>query len=125
MELSTVDQVPSNAHLSQTESQLCIFDDNEAVIQMIIKGRSPTMRHVSRTHRVELDGLIGRINLDTKIQIKYAESKNQLADILTKNTFTRGEWHNVLHLFQHHEQHHIFLQPFFQEPYFSFRREAF
>ena len=27
---------------------LYVFEDNEAVIKMIIKGRSPTMRHVSR-----------------------------------------------------------------------------
>ena len=27
-----------------------VFEDNEAVIKMIITGRSPTMRHVSRTH---------------------------------------------------------------------------
>ena len=26
---------------------LYVFEDNEAVIKMIIKGRSPTMRHVS------------------------------------------------------------------------------
>ena len=39
---------------------------NEAVIKMIIKGRSPTMRHVSRTHRVALDWLFDRINLDPK-----------------------------------------------------------
>ena len=31
------------------------FADNEAVIKMIIKGRSPTMRLVSRTHRVAVD----------------------------------------------------------------------
>ena len=52
VDLSNVDQVPSNAHLSEKESQLYIFEDNEAVIKMIIKGRSPTMRHVSRAHRV-------------------------------------------------------------------------
>ena len=42
------------------------------------------MRHVSRTHRVALDWLFDRINLDSKIQIKYIDTKNQLADILTK-----------------------------------------
>ena len=84
VDLSNKDQVPSNAHLSDKESQLFIFEDNEAVIKMIIKGRSPTMRHVSRTHRVALDWLFDRINLDPKVQIKYVESKNQLADILTK-----------------------------------------
>ena len=38
------------------------------------------MRHVSRTHRVALDWLFDRINLDSKIQIKYIDTKNQLAD---------------------------------------------
>ena len=76
-----------------------MFEDNEAVIKMIIKGRSPTMRHVSRTHRVALDWLFDRINLDPKIQIKYIDTKNQLADILTKGNFTRDEWNHLLKLF--------------------------
>ena len=74
------------------------FEDNEAVIKMIMKGRSPTMRHVSRTRRVALDWLFDRINLDPKIQIKYID-KNQLADILTKGNFTRDEWNHLLTLF--------------------------
>ena len=78
---------------------LKIFEDNEAVIKMIIKGRSPTRRHVSRTHRVALDWLFDRINLDPKIQIKYIDTKNQLADILTKGNFTRDEWNHLLCLF--------------------------
>ena len=48
-QLSDVAYVPTNTHSSQNESQLYIFEDNEAVIGMIIKGRSPTMWHVSRT----------------------------------------------------------------------------
>ena len=75
------------------------FEDNEAVIKMIIKGRSPTMRHVSRTHRVALDWLFDRIHLDPQIQIRYIDTKHQLADILTKGHFTRDEWNNLLHLF--------------------------
>ena len=63
------------------------------------KGRSPTMRHVSRTHRVALDWLFDRINLEPKIQIKYIDTKNQLADILTKGNFTRDEWNHLLCLF--------------------------
>ena len=57
------------------------------------------MRHVSRTHRVALDWLFDRINLDSKIQIKYIDTKNQLADILTKGNFTRDEWNHLLSLF--------------------------
>ena len=45
------------------------------------------MRHVSRTHRVALDWLFDRINLDPKIQIKYID------------TFTRDEWNHLLCLF--------------------------
>ena len=57
------------------------------------------MRHVSRTHRVALDWLFDRIKLDPKIQIKYIDTKNQLADILTKGNFTRDEWNHLLNLF--------------------------
>ena len=52
-----------------------------------------------RTHRVALDWLFDRINLDPKIQIKYIDTKNQLADILTKGNFTRDEWNRLLCLF--------------------------
>ena len=97
-QLSHVDYVTTNAHSSQGESQLYIFEDNEAVIKMIIKGRSPTVRHVSRTHRVALDLLFYRINLDLKIQIKYVDTKNQLADMLTKSSFTLDEWSHLLRL---------------------------
>ena len=78
---------------------LYVFEDNEAVIKMLIKERSPSTRHVSRTHRVALDWLFDRINLDSKIQIRYIDTKHQLADILTKGNFTRDEWNNLLPLF--------------------------
>ena len=66
-----IDLVPSNVQSSNQDALLYVFEDNEAVIKMIMKGRSPTMRHVSRTHRVAFDWLFDRINLDPKIQIKY------------------------------------------------------
>ena len=94
-----IDSVPSNVQFSRQEALLFVFEDSEAVIKMIIKGRSPTMRHVSRTHRVALDWLFDRINLDSKIQIKYIDTKNQLADILTKGNFTLDEWNHLLNLF--------------------------
>ena len=90
-DLDNVDFISSNVLSSRQEALLYIFEDNEAVIKMIIKGRSPTMRHVSRTHRVALDWLFDRVNLDPKIQIKYVDTKNQLGDILTKGYFTRDE----------------------------------
>ena len=93
MFLNIVDLVPSNVQISHQEALLYVFEDNETVIKMINEGRSPTMRHVSRTHRVALDWLFDRI------QIKYIDTKNQLADILTKENFTRDEWNHLLCLF--------------------------
>ena len=93
--LHNVDLDPSNVRFSHQEALMYVIEDNEAVI----KGRSPTLRHVSRTHRVALDWLFDRINLDPKIQIKYIDTKNQLADILTKGNFTRDEWNHLLCLF--------------------------
>ena len=45
---------------------------------------------------LRLDWLFDRINLDPKIQIKYIDTKNQLADILTRGNFTRDEWNHLL-----------------------------
>ena len=54
-DLDNVDFISLNVHSSRQEALLYIFEDNEAMIKMIFKGRSPTMRHVSRIHRVALD----------------------------------------------------------------------
>ena len=80
-----------DAKLSHFGALLYIFEDNEAVITMITKGRGPSKRHVSRIHRVALDW--------SKIQIKHIDTKNQLADMLTKGNFTRDEWNHLLCLF--------------------------
>ena len=98
-QLSNVDYEPTNTHSSQGESQLYIVEDNEAVIKIIIKGRTLAMRHVSRTHRVALDWLFDRNNLEPKIQIKYVDTKNQLAAILTTASFSRDEWNHLIRLF--------------------------
>ena len=50
--MKDIDAVPSNVQFARQEALLYVFEDNEAVIEMIIKGRSPAIRHVTRTHRV-------------------------------------------------------------------------
>ena len=79
---------------------------------MITKGRSPTMTHVSRNHRVALDWLFDRINLDPKIQIHYIDTKPRLADMLTKGNFTREEWNNLSFVQYHPFQLHLLYQEF-------------
>ena len=43
--MKDIDAVPSNVQSARQEALLYVFEDNEAVIKMIMKGRSPT--HVS------------------------------------------------------------------------------
>ena len=88
--MTDIDSVPSNVQSARQEALLYVFEDNEAVIEMIMKGRNPTMRHVSRTHRVVLDWLFDRISLDPKIQIKDIDTKNQLAHIFHERRFGGG-----------------------------------
>ena len=65
------DWVDLNAEISLHSDLLYIFENNEAVKKMITKGSSPTIRHVSRTHKVALDLSPDRINVDPSIQVTY------------------------------------------------------
>ena len=100
LDQTTIDHVPSSVTLCGSNAMWYVFEDNEAVIKMITTGRSPTMRHVSRTHGVALDWLFDRINFDPKNQIRYIDTKHQLADTLTKGNSTRDEWNHLLHPFK-------------------------
>ena len=66
-----VDQAPISKYDPKCLSELVVLEDNEAVIKMTIKGRSTAMRHVQRTHRVNLDWLYERFLNDKGISIKY------------------------------------------------------
>ena len=78
------------------------MEDNEAVIQMIKKGRSPNMRHVSRTHRVSLDWLFERLDR-TKYEgtyLRWVDTLNKIAVIMTKGSFTAQRWMHLCMLCQ-------------------------
>ena len=85
-----VDFIPSNVQSSHQEALLYVFEDNEAVIKMIIKGRSPTMRHVCRTQsRVTqllpliVDQLLNRILSSCHVSRKSME-ENEVTYILSR-----------------------------------------
>ena len=56
-DLTNLDHVPSSGTHYGSDAVMYVFEDNEAVIKMIIKGRSPTMRCVCQepARRVALD----------------------------------------------------------------------
>ena len=76
--------------LSQTQflvkaNQVFIFENNEAVIKMIMEGRSSTVRRVSRTHRVGFDWSFDRAHLDRRL--------------VDKRQFHRDYWNHLPRLF--------------------------
>ena len=82
------------------KAKLLIMEDNEAVIKITIKGRSPNLRYVGRTHRVDLDFVSECFRKDTGIAIRYVGTKNQMADLLTKGSFTGPQWTTLVELLQ-------------------------
>ena len=62
-------------------------------IHMINKGRSPNLRHVTRTHRVDLWVNFGSFFF-------FERTFDQLSDILTKGMFTTMQIHSFLTLWQ-------------------------
>ena len=49
------------------------------------------MKHMPRTHRVDLDWLFERIRTDPGVFIKFVGTKQQIADMLTKGSFGAEE----------------------------------
>ena len=92
---------PSNikhAHYTTHLMKTTVCEYNDAVIKMVIKERSPQMRHVARTHRVNLDWPFKRINRDPGVFLKFVGTKEQMGDILTKGSFTSEAWKALITL---------------------------
>ena len=57
------------------------------------------MRHVSRTHRVDLDWLFESINLDSDMCVRYVLVNQQIVDIAATSSFTRDKWNELTTVF--------------------------
>ena len=67
MSLGMVDHNPSNIPDCSFTAILYTFDDNEAVIHVTLKGRSPNLKHVLRSHLVgDLNESIWTVQCFTK-----------------------------------------------------------
>ena len=94
----SLDYVPPSLPICYGRATLFVLEDNDAVIKMIVKGRSPNLRHVGRTHRVDLDWLFDRLTKDPGVFVKWVGTKEQLGDIFTKGSFTADSWNALLKL---------------------------
>ena len=104
----SIDHVPLTIPNSSHPTQLYMYNVTAAVIPMINEGRSPSLRHLTRTHTVDLDWLLERVCV-------------QLAGILTKGMFITMHWHSFLTLWQFRQ---LFesndVRSFFSQTFLSF-----
>ena len=63
----SIDYVSASLPMHQPNCRLVMVEDSHAVIQMLQTGRAPSMAHVARTHRVNLDWLLERLHIDESI----------------------------------------------------------
>jgi hypothetical protein len=80
---------------------LCVFhEDNAAMIQVCRTGKNPTMRHMGRTHRVNVHWLHETFKHKWLDLVKTG-THCMRADIFTKGFDTLDKWIHALHLINH------------------------
>ena len=60
-----------------------VLEDNQATIFVIKKGYSPKLRHITRTHKINLSDL-SEVFQDDSAELEYCKTDDQAADIFTK-----------------------------------------
>ena len=76
---------------------LKIHEDNSAVLAIISKGYSPQLRHLSKTHRINVASTCDVINDSTDVDASYIDTNSQRADIMTKG-LSNQKWLRALEL---------------------------
>ena len=79
--------------LLKRDVSLVLCEDNESAARVIETGRNPTMRHILRTHKVDLAFLHERFAGGDLI-MEVTPSHRQSADIFTK-AFNAESWRNA------------------------------
>ena len=80
-------------------TRLIIAEDNEAVIKLVKKARSMALRHLPRTHRIDLNWLF-EVCSHPRVIMRYVHTKQQAADLMTKSINNPQTWENLLELAQ-------------------------
>ena len=78
------------------EVKLVIHEDNQATILVARKGYSPKLRHIQRTHKVNLGSIAEQLS-EEDVELTYVETTWQAADIFTK-ALPPQKWDNALKL---------------------------
>ena len=76
-----------------------IAEDNEAVIKIIAKARSMALRHLPRTHRIDVHWLF-EVCSHPRVRYRYCNTKQQNVDLMTKALDNLAAWEHLLDIAQ-------------------------
>ena len=82
--------------LLDRDVDLEVMEDNQATIKVARAGFSAKLRHVQRTHAVNLSSLKEVLRFDG-VSIEYVDTKDQTADVFTK-ALAPQKWDNAMQL---------------------------
>ena len=80
--------------------RIIFHEDNQAMICVCKTGKNPTMRHVGRTHKVDIAWLHERFQ-ETAFELIYETTDKQAADIFTKGFTDIVKWRHACSLISH------------------------
>ena len=80
-------------------TDLIVAEDNEAVIKIIKKCRSTALRHLPRTHSIDVTWLF-EVCGAPEICVRYCNTKQQVADLMTKVLNSPPVWEHLLDIAQ-------------------------
>jgi hypothetical protein len=78
---------------------LVIAEDNEAVIKIVKKARSMALRHLPRTHRIDVQWLF-EVCSNPRVRMLYVNTKPHIADLMTKALNNPQVWEHLLDIAQ-------------------------
>ena len=72
--------------------KVIFMEDNQATMRILQTGRNPTLRHLGRTHRVDLAWLSDVFRFNDQVDIRYCVTSEMCADIFTKSFTNPQRW---------------------------------
>ena len=73
---------------------LQILDDNTAMGEVMRTGRRLTMKHISKTHGVQV-GFLREVHDRPDVDVKYINTALMAAEIHTKEFYDYVKWYNL------------------------------
>ena len=77
-----------------------VHEDNQAMVQICNTGKNPTMRHLNRTHKIDVKWLHERFQ-DSYLELKWTSTDEMRGDIFTKGFSEPDKFRHACDLIYH------------------------